>query len=247
MKRIAFVDWGVGGLGVVERCLRAQPDLSFVYVSDTGAVPYGKQSARQLSDRLVTIAERLSATYGITNLAIACNAASTVAPRVSVRVPRLRVHDIITHGVNSVLAARVKHVGIVAGARTVRSGAYRSLLNARDVRVSQRIAQPLSAHIEAGRQGSEIFLRDVQNIVRPLKKCDALLLACTHYPAARDVFAKVLPGMLILDPAARFSAHLLEFSLATQGEQIYVTSGDPRAMAQSAKLAWNAKLHAQRW
>ena len=65
-----------------------------------------------------------------------------------------------------------------------------------------RVAQPLSAHIEAGRTGTTQFQTDLARIVAPLRQVDALVLACTHYPAAGRWFAAALPGVRLIDPAA---------------------------------------------
>ncbi len=94
----------------------------------------------------------------------------------------------------------------MGGRRTIAAGHYRRGLARRGRVVLSRVAQPLSAHIEAGRTGSPEFRSDLANILAPLRHVDALVLACTHYPAARDWFAAALPHATLIDPAERMAA-----------------------------------------
>ena len=94
-------------------------------------------------------------------------------------------------------------LGVVGGARTIRSGLYRRALATPRRRVIQRIAQPLSAHIEAGRVGTPAFERDWARILGPLGRANAILLACTHYPSAGEAFRRMAPRALLLDRRSR--------------------------------------------
>jgi glutamate racemase len=111
------------------------------------------------------------------------------------------------------------------------------------------VAQPLSAHIEAGRTGSPEFRADLARIVAPLRRVDALVLACTHYPAASRWFAAALPGVLLIDPAERLAAAVAERHPQTRHAQIpstriFLTTGDPDAMRHGAARAWGRALTA---
>jgi glutamate racemase len=111
------------------------------------------------------------------------------------------------------------------------------------------VAQPLSAYIEAGRAGSPQFLADLTRIVAPLKKVEALVLACTHYPAAGRWFAAALPDALLIDPAERLAAAVAERHPQARHAQspaarIFLTTGDPDAMRHGATRAWGTPLTA---
>jgi glutamate racemase len=108
--------------------------------------------------------------------------------------------------------------------------------------VLSRVAQPLSAHIEAGRAGSPEFLADLALILAPFRRLDALVLACTHYPAASRWFAAALPDTLLIDPAERLAAAVAERHPHTQGTphratRTFLTTGDPDAMRRGAASA----------
>ena len=120
------------------------------------------------------------------------------------------VEGIISHGLASVPDNIDGPVGVVGGRRTIAGGHYRRGLARPGRVVLSRVAQPLSAHIEAGRTGSPQFLADLARILAPLRRVDALVLACTHYPAASRWFAAALPDTLLIDPAEHLAAAIAE-------------------------------------
>src|SRR6516165_10191271 len=87
------------------------------------------------------------------------------------------VEGIIDHGLASVPEQLTGQVGVIGGRRTIAAGHYRRGLARRGRVVLSRVAQPLSAHIEAGRTGSPQFLTDLAKILAPLRRVDALVLA----------------------------------------------------------------------
>jgi glutamate racemase len=243
---LGIVDWGIGGLGLVQALDRAAPGLPVLYWSDAGATPYGRMRADELANRLTIVVDAL-AERGATEVVLACNAASTVVGRLGgVAVP---VEGIIDHGLASVPEELTGQVGVIGGRRTIAAGHYRRGLARRGRVVLSRVAQPLSAHIEAGRTGSPQFRADLAKILAPLRRVDALVLACTHYPAARTWFAAALPHALLIDPAERMAAAIAERYPHTRGAsrvgtRCFVTTGDPEAMRRGAARAWGTVLTA---
>lgn len=239
--RLGIVDWGIGGLGLLGLLDEAAPGLDIVYWSDTGSVPYGLQPTAALAARLRSVVEDL-ARRGCTEVVLACNAASTVVDRLhGTSVP---VAGIIASGIASVPDSLDGVVGVVGGRRTIRGGAYRRALTRPGRTVVSRVAQPLSAHIEAGAIATDAFEQDLRRIVAPLRGADAVILACTHYPAAADPFARALPGTVLLDPAAELARELTGRLTPGRGvgERLVVTTGDPAAMRSSARAAWGLDL-----
>lgn len=239
-ERIGVLDWGIGGFGVVREILRRAPGQPILYFSDAGTTPYGLVPAPALATRLAAVGAWFAA-EGVTRLVVACNAASSVVART--RFPSgLEVLDVIGPGVDAVRAAGVPRVGLVGGRRTVRSGVHRRLLALSRIHVHARVAQPLSALIEAGDHDSVELRATLASIVTPLRDETALLLACTHYPAITERFREALPRTLLLDPAPRLAAGLVGARVrvaAPSGARIEaLTSGDPKAMVRAARLAF---------
>jgi glutamate racemase len=245
-SRLGIIDWGIGGIGLVQALDRTAPGLPVLYWSDAGATPYGRMRTDDLARRLHMVVDEL-ARRGATEVVLACNAASTVVGRLDdAAIP---VEGIIEHGVASVPEELTGRIGIVAGRRTVAGGHYRRGLARPGRVVLSRVAQPLSAHIEAGRTGTPEFVADLNRVLAPLRRVDALVLACTHYPAASTWFANALPHALLIDPVDRLAAaiaarHPQALAADEPGARVYLTTGDPVAMRRGARRAWGATLTA---
>jgi glutamate racemase len=242
---LGVVDWGIGGIGLVRALDQLAPGLPLLYLADTGATPYGRMRTDELTARLTSVVGAL-AEMGATEVVLACNAASTVVGRLGAApVP---VEGIISHGVASVPDS-TGSVGVVGGRRTIAGGHYRRGLVRPGVTVLSRVAQPLSAHIEAGHAGSPDFLADLARILAPLRRVEALVLACTHYPAASRWFAEALPDTLLIDPAERLAAAVAErypHARLSQCRAVrtFLTTGEPDAMRCGAARAWGTSLTA---
>jgi glutamate racemase len=240
MQRLGFLDWGIGGVGIFRVLRRLRPDVPVLYWSDTGATPYGRVPAVDLAARITRVVQAM-ADQGATQVVVACNAASTILPRLDdSAVPLLGV-------IEPAIGLARKHgeglLGVVGGARTIRSGLYRRALTTGRRRVVQRIAQPLSAHIEAGRTGTVAFARDLRRILAPLAHADAILLACTHYPSVGADFQALAPRAVLLDPAAAVAeAVLARWSLPRGRGDRFVTTSSATEMRRAARTAWGIEL-----
>jgi glutamate racemase len=242
---LGIVDWGIGGIGLLNALDRVAPGLPVLYWSDAGATPYGRLSADELTERLTTVVAELAA-RGATEVVLACNAASTVVDQLGgAAIP---VEGIIRHGLASV-PEDLESIGVIGGQRTIDAGLYRRGLARPGRVVLSLVAQPLSAHIEAGRTGSPQFLADLAQIVAPLRRVDALVLACTHYPAASSWFAAALPNVLLIDPADRMANAIAERHPHARfarrpAKRAFLTTGDPEGMRLGAARAWGMTLRA---
>lgn len=233
---LAILDWGIGGMGFYRALKARSPGSSILYWSDAGSTPYGRMSRKELTSRLQTVSG-VMIKLGATKLVVACNAASTVLPDAHLSMPNT---GMLEHAVRAVERSGVSTLGIVGGRRTVLSRVYRKLLPGLEIR--QRVAQPLSAHVEAGRLDAPETLGDLKRILRPLRRVDGLLLACTHYPAISRHFAEELPGAALIDPVE----HAVEWVLAnwelSDGEDTFLTTGDPLQMRRAAHLAFGVEI-----
>jgi glutamate racemase len=243
---LGIVDWGIGGIGLLGLLDHLVPGLPVTYWSDTGATPYGIQRTADLRARLRSVVAELVA-LGCTEVVLACNAASTVLAGPGIGRTAVPVEGIIGHGVAAVPPGS-GFVGVVGGRRTILGGHHRRALEATGRTVRSRVAQPLSAHIEGGRIGSPAFEADLHRIVAPLRGADALVLACTHYPAASDRFAAELPGTTLVDPATHLAAAIAARHPtardAAPASRTHLTTGDPTAMRRAAAAAWSTDLPA---
>jgi glutamate racemase len=230
---IGVLDWGIGGIGFVRELEQVCPGAAIRYLSDTGSTPYGKLSRAALAARVKNAIEQLRV-LGAERIVVACNAASTTI------VESDRLIGVVSHAIELARTAGVdaRVIGVIGGHRTIRSGIYRKGLK----RVKQRVAQPLSACIEAGDLDSAELDANLRKILRPLKGVDALLLACTHYPAISARIARFIPDVPLLDPAAAMAAWVVSHWHPARGASRFYTTGDVTAMRRAAKLAWGVGI-----
>ncbi len=237
-KTVAVLDWGIGGVATLQRLRAARPEMDLVYRSDAGFAPYGTVPEDALATRVQAVAEDLDRRFGLSALVLACNAASTIVGRLALP---FSVFDVITPGV-AMAREQDGRVGIIGGRRTIASRAHASALP--EMQLVAVAAQPLSAHVEAGRLDGPALLADLLPIVEALGEIDALLLACTHYPALNPVFKRLRPSWNLLDPVDRLVASICS-ELPERGSGAFwaETSGDPSAAATAAAAAFNVAIH----
>ncbi len=133
---------------------------------------------------------------------------------------------------------------MIGGQRTIRSGAWRRALAGRAV--LQRVAQPLSAHVEAGRSADSVCRADLDRILAPAHGATGVVLACTHYAALAAAIAERMPGAWVIDPAMGVVDRLLNGLPAgpPAAAPRFFTTGDPAAMAEVADKAVGMRLSA---
>lgn len=257
---VSLLDWGIGGVDLLARLHAARPDLRLRYRSDAGFLPWGRVPPAALADRVATLVRQERAA-GASAVLLACNAASTTLDALrAAGVDRLLphgLHGVIAPGVAALLAEAPTHIAVLGGARTIRSGAWSRPLRQGGRAVRGRVAQALSARIEAGDVDGPQTRALVARLCAPLVGAEIAVLACTHYPAARAAFAAALPGARLFDPAdAALEAVLAALPAAvvspTAGSpsvlssgaptwQVF-TSGDPEATQRAAQLAFGIAL-----
>lgn len=235
-KRILLLDWGIGGLSVYNELKRLRPDSACVYFSDSGHTPYGKVPAESLSRRVAAVIRHGASQFELSHALIACNAASTVIEAVREEID-LPVFGMIEAGIELVKSAGKKRVGVIGGIRTVESRLFSRALAPHGFEVAEVVAQPLSALIEAGELTGPKLETELERILRPLAKVEALLLACTHYPAVADPIRKILPVEL-LDPAAAVARRLAAEIPAQEGHDQFFTTGSATASDEAARRAF---------
>lgn len=241
MKRLGIIDWGIGGISIVNLIKKQLGELPVVYFSDTGVMPYGKMSRAELVSRLNVVITFLRS-QGVTHLIIGCNAASTAIPFLEDHC--IEIEGVIENAVAETVRLRPKCLGLIGGRRTVLSGVYRNAFTTRGITITQRIAQPLSGFIESGDVSSEVLRRECRKILMPLKNCSHILLACTHYPAIIPVMKDILDREIVfIDPAPKLVDVIRRWNLTSQNRDVYLTTGNSQQMKTSAAAAFGWHFH----
>lgn len=207
-RAIGVFDSGVGGLTVLSELRRRLTAESTTYLGDNGRAPYGPRPGDQVrAFTLACVDWLLDADVKL--LVIACNTATAQAlPLIRRRSPVPVVGVVRPGAVAAAAATRSGHVGVIATAGTVASGAYPAAIDEADprVRVSQQAAADLVPLVEAGELGGPLADEAVRRYLDPLlaedPRIDTLLLGCTHYPLLRPVIERrVGPDIAVVDSA----------------------------------------------
>ena len=249
-RPIGVFDSGVGGLSIL-RALRAElPRENFVYFSDAGHAPYGEKGEDFVSDRSLSIAVDLLEQHRIKGLVVACNTATAAA----VHLLRTKHTHLPVVGVEPALkpaAAITKtgHVAVLATRGTLASAKFARLQESLRAQAQFHLVpcDGLAAAIEADDAGQiralcQRYTMEVCCFGSGPGEIDTLVLGCTHYPFAAEIFRELLgPDIHLVEtgePVARQTRRLLEtqglLNPQGSGQVQFNTSGCPDALRLAA-------------
>ena len=213
-------DSGIGGLTVVRSIMQRLPHESVVYFGDTARLPYGPKGPETVERYSLEIADFLRG-EGIKALVVACNTATARA------LPALRaaldfpVIGVIEPGARAaVKATRNRHVGVIATAGTVASGAYVNAIHeaAADVDVVALACPLFVPLVEEGWTDTEATRLVAREYLEPFMphrtgsrrtRPDTIVLGCTHYPLLKKVIGETVGrGIRLVDSAEETAAEL---------------------------------------
>jgi glutamate racemase len=249
-RPIGVFDSGVGGLSIL-RALRAElPREEFVYFSDAGHAPYGEKGHEFVSDRSLAIAVDLLEQHRIKALVVACNTATAAA----VHLLRARHTQLPVVGVEPALKpaaalTRTGRVAVLATRGTLSSAKFRDLQESLADQ-AEFVLVPcdgLAAAIESDDRSlvRELCERYAACFGSAPGEVDTVVLGCTHYPFAADVFRELLgPEVQLVEtgePVARQTRRLLEaqdlLHPSGRGSVQWRTTGSHEAL-QAAAARW---------
>jgi len=211
---IGVFDSGVGGLTVLAALRDALPHEDLIYLGDTARLPYGTKSPASIA-RYACQATRHLQDQGIKLLVVACNTASAVALQaLREQMAPLSVIGVVEPGAMAAIEARPRGSHLVlATEATVRLGAYRSAIEARDTdaSVTELACEMLVSLAEEGWVdggiATDIVRRYFDGLDDDKRRPDCVILGCTHFPLLRDAIASVVgEGAAIVDSAGTTAA-----------------------------------------
>ena len=197
-RPVVVFDSGVGGISVLRALVRELPRERFVYFGDSANAPYGPRSTEEIRSLTLENLRRLDERYSFKAAVVACNTATSAA------IVQIRAAwpDRPIIGIEPALKlAADRHPGgnilVMATQTTLREAKFDAL--ARRVGSSCTVTRlpcpELVEYVERGETDSpelEAFLR---RTLAPWSGAalDAVVLGCTHFPFAAEVFRRILP------------------------------------------------------
>jgi glutamate racemase len=216
---VGIFDSGVGGLTVAREIMRHLPHESFTYFGDTARVPYGPKGPETVQRYSTQVADFLRET-GVKALVVACNTATAHALALLRSEFSFPVIGVIDPGARAAVeATRTGHVGVIATAGTVASGAYARAINtiAPKISVSTQACPLFVPLVEEGwfdTEPTRLIAREylerfADNGDGGGTRVDTLVLGCTHYPLLKPVIGKTVGrGVRLVDSAEETAAEL---------------------------------------
>ncbi len=255
-RAIGVFDSGVGGLTVLSQLRRRLPAEQFIYLGDNLRLPYGPRRPDEVRQFTMEAVDWLTG-QDPKLLVLACNTATAHAlalVRSQVQIPVLGV--IRPGAVAATAATRTGHVGVIATAGTVASGAYVDAIADADASVTarQQACPDLVPLVEQGDLQGTRTDAALRGYLDPLRTADAtidtLLLGCTHYPLLRPAIEAIVgPGLAVVDSAFTTAVAVEDLldALARRtdadgGSVRVATTGSVRAFEQLAERLFGTDL-----
>ncbi len=201
---VGVFDSGSGGLTVLRAMRNELPSCDVVYFGDIAHAPYGSKTQEELAQYVAQGLSLLRA-RGAERLVSACNTASA-----SLALSLYDAFDMEPGSIIEMVGPTVSHfkesnkkIVLCATPATVRAGIYQTAFTL----VGQHIVAVPIEGLASAIEFAEGESRQREVIVDAFKdiewsELDTLILACTHYPLALDVFRELVPAHVeIFDPA----------------------------------------------
>lgn len=188
---IGIFDSGIGGLTVAHAITQRLPSEQLIYFGDTAHLPYGDKSPDSIKYYSIRISQFLLE-KGCKMIVIACNTASSIAFE-TVRDfvgDKAIVINVIDPVVKAVSKKQSGKIGVIGTKGTIKSDIYARKIKEinPDLEVASVATPLLAPMIEEGFFNNKISQTVIHSYLsRPkLKKINAIILACTHYPLIRN-------------------------------------------------------------
>lgn len=212
---IGVLDSGIGGLTVVRELRAALPEEELLFLGDGANCPYGSRSEDEIFDLSLKMLRALEA-RGVKCAVIACNTISAVAERLRGETA-LELFSIVESACEYIKTEGYESAGLVATPRTVESGIYGRCLRAAgsDCTLTAAASPTLAAIIERGGYGGAEAEAEIRRLTEGMAE-GRIILGCTHYPIALELFRRCCPAAELIDPA-RAQAKAVARRLGEQG------------------------------
>lgn len=223
----------MGGLTVLTELHRRLPAERTIYLGDNARAPYGPRAADEVRRFTHEGVEWLLA-QEVKLLVLACNTATSQAlPLVRDAAP-VPVLGVVRPGaVAAAASTRVGHVGVIATAGTVDSGAYPAAIEEADpsIHVAQQACPDLVPLVEEGKLSGSEADAAVRGYLAELRgrddRIDTLLLGCTHYPLLRPIIEREVGQRVAVVDSAFTTALATEDLLDALGTRAPATGVAP--------------------
>ncbi len=187
--KVGVFDSGIGGLTVVKSLLDNKLFKEIIYFGDTARVPYGIKDKNTIIRYAIEAVEFFK-NFELDLIIVACNTVSAHALLEMREASTCPVIGVVEAGIlatANALKDKNSNILILGTKATINSKAYEVGLNAEGFQNLQAKATGLFVPlVEEGIYSGEILEATFKHYFGALKKPDALILGCTHFPLITD-------------------------------------------------------------
>ena len=199
--KVGVFDSGIGGLTVVKSLLEKKLFEEIIYYGDTARVPYGAKDKNTII-RYSLEALEFFKNFELDMIIVACNTASAYAIKEMREVSNIPIVGVIKPGV---LALKQKNINkdsnilVIATKGTIKTKRYEDELKKEGcfniTSMQTGLFVPL---VEEGLYEGDILDATLKHYFKDLKKIDAVILGCTHFPLIKHKISKYLNNTLTI-------------------------------------------------
>jgi len=239
-RPIGIIDSGVGGLSIAAKLIEKLPHESIIYIADSKNCPYGKKSAKHISELTKKMVEFLL-TRQIKLLLIACNTITvTSIEKLRQDYPDLPIIGIVPVIKTAVEKTKNGKIGIFSTFATARSQYQKALINKfakgyKVINIGSESLVPLIEKLDF-KVINQVLKKELK--IFQIADVDVLALGCSHFPLIKSEIQKMLPEVLILDSAGavcRQVQRVLEkngsLSSSVNSSYTFYTTGDLKVLS----------------
>lgn len=215
-RPIGIFDSGVGGLSILKELQSDFSNEDFIYIADTGRVPYGDKEVQDIASYTIECFDKLRK-LDVKAAILACNASAPYCLdeiKKDFDFPTMAV--IGAGALDSAMVTENKKILIMAAASTAKSDTFQKAIHKIDSKIDiEIVACPdLIKTVERGLGNEQKGYEDAKKYIDLYDDFDydTILLGCTHLPFAKKSIEKLIDDKKrvskIIDPAKSISNDL---------------------------------------
>ena len=199
--KIGVFDSGIGGLSVVKSLLQHQLFEEIIYFGDTARVPYGIKDKNTIIRYAIEAVEFFK-NFELDMIIVACNTVSAYAlseMQDSADCPVIGVVEAGVQATANSLKDKNSNILIIATNATINSKAYE--IGLRELNYTNLEAKATGLFVplvEEEIYEGEILEATFRHYFKDIKKPDAIILGCTHFPLISDALSDYFKGSKLI-------------------------------------------------
>ncbi len=234
---IGVFDSGVGGLSVLKKLIPYGG--KYIYFGDTKNLPYGNKTKEQIIDFTRNII-KFFIKKGAKKVIMACNTSSALSYETLHMEfgEKIKIYPLIQNAA-PYIAKNADIIGVMATKGTVESGVYSKEIKKynKNAQVYELMCPEFVPIVEEGLYDDIKSIEIVKEYLQTLldKKCEKIVLGCTHYPYLLPILTKWAEKSLFIDPSI-YMENIVKTSAKKPLNVDFYVSSDPVRFKKSAEI-----------